>query len=192
MTNPFMPPIKVTRRILGLDPATVTGFAHSNGEHGIWDLNNGPRHEGGRFAWLRSRILEVHATWGIDLIAFEESSLGAGGTREGGPQWSTIVFHNKVRGVVEEVACSLQVDLLPVNPATLKAFATGSGRAKKPDMIRALERHFGIRVVDDNEADAIWVLKYAQQYQSRPVEMMRPKAKRKAARKAIQKSRKLF
>lgn len=45
---------------------------------------------------------------------------------------------------------------------TVKKFWTGSGRAKKPDMIAQAQRE-GYDVTDDNEADAIALYHYSQE-----------------------------
>lgn len=158
--------------VLALDPATATGYAHSNGEHGVWDLNRNrwPDMPGGRLHKLRENILQVHAQWGpVELIAFEEASFGgASASGKQKIQMNVIVFHNKIRGIIEETACDIGANLLPVNPASLKAWATDNGRATKQDMMRMLERHYELRVTDDNEADAIWILKWAQHCQRHP------------------------
>ena len=44
----------------------------------------------------------------------------------------------------------------------MKAWLTGSGRASKAQMIRAVKTHFGLIVTDDNQADAICVLEMAR------------------------------
>ena len=45
----------------------------------------------------------------------------------------------------------------------LKQFATGSGRAGKEDMIHRATEVFNKRILDDNEADALWLLEYAKE-----------------------------
>lgn len=183
--------------ILGLDPATATGFAHSNGQHGTWDLNQNrwPERPGGRLHKLRERILEVHEAWGpVELVAFEEASFGGAsnsGTRK--IQMQVIVFHNKIRGIIEEAACDIGAKLLPVNPASLKAWATDNGRATKADMMRMLERHYGIKTSDDNEADAIWILKWAEQQMKHPELRRAPvKAVNKRRKAAAKREARLF
>ena len=51
--------------------------------------------------------------------------------------------------------------------STLKKHATGSGRAKKPEMIKAA-RARGWNPKDDNEADALWLLDLARALMSAP------------------------
>lgn len=144
-------------QILALDPASKCGFAHSNGQSGTWDLGGGDT--GARLAVLRTRIFEAAGAWGVKMIAFEESSLGAGsGGGKRKIQWHVIVFHNQLRGVIEQAAVELGVPKQPYNPLTIKAQVAGSGRAKKDQMMRAVKLWTGKTPRDDNEADAIAVL----------------------------------
>jgi len=60
-----------------------------------------------------------------------------------------------------DICATIGIESMSVHSATLKKFATGSGKSKKPDMLLALSKT-GISVEDDNECDAIWLLKYAE------------------------------
>jgi crossover junction endodeoxyribonuclease RuvC len=169
---------------LAIDPATATGFAHSSGEHGVWDLskNRWPDRPGGRWCRLEELILQANEKWGpIEQIVIEEASLGA-------HAMPVITFHNRLLGNVERVACHLAVPLMFVPIGTLKKFATGSGSATKDQMVRALQTQFGLRVTDHNEADAIWLLKFSQQ----PRIPERPKVHKKRVQKALAKAPRLF
>ena len=57
-------------------------------------------------------------------------------------------------------AAEHNIELMPVHTATLKKFATGSGRANKDDMVQAAKAR-GWSPQDDNEADAQLLLDYA-------------------------------
>lgn len=48
-------------------------------------------------------------------------------------------------------------ELVQVAPATLKKYATGSGRAGKADVVAAFQRASGRSEKDDNAADAWWL-----------------------------------
>jgi Holliday junction resolvasome RuvABC endonuclease subunit len=54
------------------------------------------------------------------------------------------------------------VTLALVHPMTLKKFATGSGRADKAAMLAGAQARWGKHIKDHNEADALWVLQWAQ------------------------------
>ena len=50
----------------------------------------------------------------------------------------------------------------PIHSATLKKFATGSGRASKEAMLEIARDRWGVHIADDNEADALWLMEYAR------------------------------
>lgn len=144
-------------KILAIDPASVCGFAHSDGHYGTWQLQSGADdHPGRRLERLREHIYAAQRSWGIDAVAFEDASFGS-------PNPNVQAMHNELRGVIKLVAAELDLKVIgPFHPTTIKSFATGSGRAKKHDMIRAAETQLGIRTTDDNVADALFILELAK------------------------------
>ena len=178
-------------KILALDPANKCGFAHSDGYRGVWllqafEVSQGDRslelsqgddeHPGRRLRRLEHCLLEAHRDWGFELLAYEDAALGSHNPR-------TKTVHAKLAGVIELVACRLGVPVLLVNPATLKLFATGNGRATKEQMIRSCEIQFGITTADDNVADALFVLALAEQESRREsVESQKPNSRKKGSR----------
>ena len=147
--------------ILGLDPATLCGFAlASDGEivkSGTWALPARPDdHCGKRLVSLEDEILGLHANHRLDKIAYELASFGSHN-----PQVQA--FHNEIAGVIKRVAYLIgPVPCIGFPIGTIKVFACGNGRAKKPQMVAAAKLQFGIVVRDDNEADAIFVAKLAE------------------------------
>jgi Holliday junction resolvasome RuvABC endonuclease subunit len=160
-------------KIIGLDPAARCGFAHSDGHRGVWELTLASgEHPGARLRRLRTWLYKAKREWGIDLIAYEDAQLGSHDFRTQG-------LHAELRGLIKLVADEMgEVPLVAVNPITLKVFATGHGKAKKPDMIRAAETFLGIITTDDNVADALWVLEFAKNPKRRELSAS-PKPKRK-------------
>lgn len=152
------------KNLLALDPATKTGFYHSNGQSGVWDLSRFPN-TSEKLVAFEDAILTTARRLGCDAIAFELASYGAGARRRkdgttSGPQWTVIQFHNKLRGVIELCAAKLGgLPLLPIAISTAKSFATGSGRATKEQVGKCFERENGRPAKDENESDAwsIWV-----------------------------------
>lgn len=144
-------------KILALDPAAHTGYAHSDGHHGVWLLTRGSgEFDGRRLERLREHIFAAFRDWGFEAIAFEDASFGS-------PNPNVQAMHNELRGVIKLVAAELDLEILgPFHPTTIKKFATGSGRADKGQMIRAAETQLGIRVDDDNIADALFILELAR------------------------------
>ena len=62
-------------------------------------------------------------------------------------------------------ALSLNLQAVPVHSATIKLSTTGNGRASKAEMIRVARETIGTDepTLDDNAADAIGLLRHAQQ-----------------------------
>lgn len=148
--------------ILALDPALVTGYAHSSGPRGVWLLSGSAgEHAGTRLTRLEDFIIDAHRAWTVERIAFERAAYG-------GDYLATKQFHNQLRGVILLAAAKIGATWEDFSPATIKKFATDNGRATKQDMMRALKIQFGIETTSDNEADAIWILKLAEQRSASP------------------------
>jgi Holliday junction resolvasome RuvABC endonuclease subunit len=143
-------------KILALDPANACGFAHSDGHYGVWNLTtSGTEHAGRRLNRLADLIRQAHSDWGFERIVYEDASFG-------GINQNTKAKHNQLAGIIWAVACYLNVPCEAYKPTTIKKFATGSGNAKKPQMIAALKTRLGIETTNDNIADALWILELAK------------------------------
>lgn len=145
----------MSKHILALDPANLTGFAHSNGESGTWLLTTAvDTHPGQRLMRFEAHLRRVIVEWGCDVLAAEDASFGSHNP-------AVQAQHNELKGVILKVTAELVPNavLKFFGPTTIKVFATGNGHAKKPAMIKAYERHHGYRPKDDNECDALWILK---------------------------------
>lgn len=174
--------------ILALDPATKTGYATSNGEVGTLDLTNAKC----KLTALEGFVLKVHSNTPIHLLAYEVASFGAGYRKGKGMQMRTMAFHNELRGVIKKVAHQIGAETLEVHPSSVKAFATGSGRAKKEDMIRAADKLLGLRNLTGDEADAVWIREYAKHREKRPAEFRTPKERKKLAKRTARRQPRLF
>ena len=142
--------------ILSLDLATKTGWASNvhGRRSGVVEfaLKRGES-PGMRFLRARAWLNEIWKLLGgqIDIIVYEQAH------HRGGAATAVCV------GLVTEVlafAAARNIELMPVHTATLKKFATGSGRASKEDMVQAAKAR-GWNPVDHNEADAQLLLEYA-------------------------------
>ena len=140
-------------KILGLDLATITGWAVSDGSSGIFSI--APRKGesvGVRYLTLRKRlnaIIEKHQD--LKLVGYEHPLLrGYSSTYAAG-----------YTAVVQEWCANHGLECAFVWPSELKKFVTGSGNASKEDVIAAVQMR-GFTPVDDNEADAISVMLWAQ------------------------------
>ena len=145
-------------RILALDLATSTGWAHSDGPSGVQSFKPGRGDSPGmRYLALRGWLSRVHEECPFDLIAYEQPH------HRGGHATEVLV------GMVTTVqawAAEHEVEVTARHTSSLKKHALGSkkGRRKwsKLAMKLAAERKWGIDVIDDDHADALWLLDLVQ------------------------------
>jgi Holliday junction resolvasome RuvABC endonuclease subunit len=135
--------------ILALDLATRTGWAHSCGESGVQDFT-ARRGESPGMRWLAlrawlNRVLDMAPT---DLIAYEQAHHRGGA--------ATHCAHAMI-GVVESVAAERHIEITNRHTGTIKKFAVGKGNADKKAVCDAAEARWS-NVIDDNHADALWLL----------------------------------
>lgn len=157
--------------ILAIDPARLCGFAHSNGQRGTWNLGATDR-----LRVFQGRLETAHEQWGVKQIVSEDATFGSGSPH-------VQAMHNELRGIIRLFGATIGVPVLLINPMTLKKYATGHGRAQKPQMMRACETFFGFVPQDDNVSDAMFLLLMADQGYVKP-------AKKKKAKPAWPRSRK--
>lgn len=99
-----------------------------------------------RLIAIRDIILEtINGSW-IDAVAIEGYAYGATGNAH-----SIGELGGVVRVALHE-ACVVEPMIVP--PATLKVFATGSGKAGKVGVALAVAKRYGIEADTDNKADA--------------------------------------
>ncbi len=179
------------RRILAIDAATLTGWAHSSGRHGEWRLGKGDE----RASRLRRMILGAGRLYGVDLIVYELASYGAGfrvdkRTGRKFQQMASIKLHNELAGAIKDAAIELGAELWGYHPSTIKAQTTGSGRASKEQMIAAVNSLYGVETDSDNVADAVAMLEMAKRGVLPSSE--RKKRERAAIKAAEKRQRTLF
>lgn len=139
-------------RILALDTGTKTGWCiGSTSGVQVFDLKRGES-VGMRFLRFRAWLTEIVClAGGVAVICYEQAH------HRGGHATQVAV------GFITEIltfSALHKIETMPVHSGTLKKFATGSGVAKKPDMITAARAH-GYAPTDDNEADACLLYEYA-------------------------------
>lgn len=173
------------RRIIALDPANATGWAHSGGDFGTHMLVVDPKtdHPGDRLCRIQNLIYRLsEEIGGVDLIAWETAAMGARNFR-------TVQSHAELAGAIKLTARRLGAEVVAYSPTQIKAYATGSTRADKAGMIRAAELQLGKRPRDDNQADALWILEMARNgYQTKT----KPKPRKRKPRQAGRKPQNLF
>lgn len=149
------------RRYLALDMATKTGWAHSNGASGVWDLKIFPDESSGmRLIRFESKIHEIAKGPGIDVICYEAVNVNSG------PKANTKAFKLSchLEAIVKRLAEVYDYECTSCNLQTLKAYALpGEKKRDKAAMVAAAERRWPqIPIEDDNHADALWLLDWIQ------------------------------
>jgi len=145
-------------KILALDLATRTGWAHSDGPSGVWDFSIRRDESGGmRLVRFRAKLREMLAKAPFAVVVYEAARHAAPG-RQG-----ALVVQAELQGVLKQWCESEQIDYRGYSPAEIKRHATGNGRASKEVMLETARLKWSDRVIqDDNEADALFLLDLAE------------------------------
>jgi len=149
-------------KILALDLATVTGFAHSSGPSGVWDLRiKKDESSGMRLIRFENKLREVLNGPGIDLIVFEAVSVGSGPKAN----MDGIKLSTKLQAIIERMVEKKEgIECSSYNLSQIKAHAIpkkGASRNKEAMVGAAEKRWPDVEVIDDNHADALWLLDLA-------------------------------
>ena len=107
---------------------------------------------GMRFLRFRGWLDELHSTYPVDVLYYEEVRRHAG--VDAAHCYGGFMAH------LQAWAESSQVPYAGIPVGTIKKYATGKGNANKEAMMQAMIDK-GHRPVDDNEADAIALLYYS-------------------------------
>lgn len=151
------------RQVLGLDLASYTGYAHSCGESGVWDLSiRKDESSGMRLLRFRGKLRELIEGVGVDVIAYEVPSVARGKNAN----LDALKLQTKLQAILEEICEGDQPhpELVGYNLQTIKAYALkkhphASGKRDKESMIAAAKKEWpGIEILNDDHADALWVL----------------------------------
>lgn len=136
--------------VLALDLSlTATGWAKSDGSSGVITP---PMRGYERLAYILDRVLIFAGK--EDLVVVEGFAFGA----KGDAMLQLAGLGTLVRFTLWEA----KYTLVEIPPSNLKMFATGSGNAKKDDVLGAAIRTLSYARNDHNEADALWLLEMAK------------------------------
>ncbi len=143
--------------ILALDCATKTGWAlWSKGkviESGVVDFSKRRgESNGSMFLRFRQWLNQMLVASDIHFMVYELAHQRGGAATE---------ISANLTGRVQEICAENGIDYASVHSATLKKFATGSGRADKAEMIKVAQKYLNRQPQDDNEADAVMLAVYA-------------------------------
>lgn len=136
---------------IGIDPGLVTGWAINDDgriEAGSWDLKAVKGAD--PLYTLYQRLTAILQYDPVGLVCYEEPVARGMAARSLNRQLGVII-------VVCELHC---VPHYPVNPGTLKKYATGKGNATKPEMATALPGN--LQSDDHNAVDAIHLSEYGR------------------------------
>jgi Holliday junction resolvasome RuvABC endonuclease subunit len=144
--------------ILSLDVATKCGWALGDlttiEASGVWDFSvKKDESSGMRLVRFKTKLHELFKTRKIELVTFERSA---------GMHKAPIIVQSELHGVLKIVCEDLGIKYKAYSATEVKKFATDKGNANKEAMMLALFNKHGIRKFDDNEVDAIWILKLTQ------------------------------
>ena len=139
--------------ILALDVATNTGF-YTPQESGSWNFTESKaRNDNKAHKAFRDTIINFINRHSIKQVVAEGVNVGT--------HFNAVKSLSEFHGILLEICDELN---LPepeyVNPATLKKFATGNGKATKYDMITACKTRYNFHPKNDDESDAFWLHKY--------------------------------
>ena len=139
-------------RVLAIDPGTNCGFAHSCGLSGTWDLSvRRDESSGMRLIRLRGKLNEIKASCGVDLLVFESA--------RNGKFANAVKVAGAIQGAMEVWAIDCGVEYRGYSPSEIKKFATGKGNCGKGEMVSGAQVKWpGLKIEDDNHADALWLL----------------------------------
>lgn len=138
--------------ILAIDPATVCGWATSDGNYGTWDLSI-RKDESAGMKWLRfqSKLHTIRKNYidGIQVVVYE---------RPGGRHAGALIHHAKLVGILESFCADMGIEYRGYSASEIKKLATGKGNASKQDVLLAAQTKLNYVGDDYNEADALWLL----------------------------------
>ena len=149
-------------KILSIDQATITGWAHSDGACGIWDLRiKKDESSGMRLIRFESKLREVYNGPGIDLIAFETVSVASGKRAN----MDAFKLGAKLQAIIERFCEENRIACCSFHLNTIKKHALpGKGKRDKSAMVAAAKVKWPEKdIIDDNVSDALWMLDLAQE-----------------------------
>lgn len=141
--------------ILAIDAATRLGWAHLDVDGSLaWGshmLRASDQEEAAdvcaaALAWAHATIVELKPA----LLAIERPFAGGAG------RVGSDLLLGGIYGCIVGTARRFKLPIVAIAPATLKKFATGSGKASKGDMILAIRAQgFDVKLSDETDAVAL-------------------------------------
>ena len=158
----------MSRTILGIDPGTHCGWSVRDGAgnhvSGVIDCAPG-RHDSPGMRWIKLRraLLDIFAAYPVDLVAYEDVRRHMG--TDAAHIYGGIIAH------LQHLCVERGLDHTGIPVGTVKKHATGKGNVGKGPMMEAARAKWpGVRLCDDNEADARWIAETAAAESSGPLD----------------------
>lgn len=144
--------------IIAFDCGVTTGYAALNDDRIVsgtqkFELKRGES-PGIRFLRFNAWLKEICELTGPTVLVYEQAH------HRGGHATQLLVG---MTTRIEEMAVSMGIEYSSCHTATLKKWATGSGRANKDDMVARACALAETEITDDNEADAYLLLRWAME-----------------------------
>lgn len=155
---------------VGIDQS-YTGFGltvinATTGEHtsflGRFDLAK-YEDQGRRLAAVQHWLRDCLTGWDVDLVCMEGYANGAKFGRE---------MAGELGGAVKlHFTKNLLTFPISVPPTSVKKFATGSGTAKKNEILLSVYKRWGVEFRDDNLADSFVLARIAEAIDKKPTDL---------------------
>lgn len=138
--------------VLALDIATACGY-HTHNGGGTWNFSESKTRNGNKkHKHFRDTLIKYITENSIRMVVAEDVLMNK-------KRFRATISLAEMRGVLLEVCDELG---LPepefLNATNIKTFATAKGNASKDDMEAACKKRYNIDPVDDNHADAVFIL----------------------------------
>jgi len=152
-------------RILALDVATKTGWAvlmdDERIESGMQDftLKRGES-KGMLFYYFRHWLRPILSSLRPDIVVYEAAHHRGGHATE-----VCVGLVTRIKELIDirnARSPDHEIEYCAVHSATLKKHITGNGRASKNEVKVAVRQRLGRHITDDNEADALALMYYAE------------------------------
>lgn len=144
-------------KILAVDMATKSGWA-VNASSGII---SGTENMKKKTTESRGMVFIRFESWLEEMIKLHKPKLVVYERPHARGRAANEVL-NGMLGFLTKLCEKHSIDYSDCPSTTLKKFATGVGNAGKDKMMEAFRERWGVDPIDDNEADARWLLVWAQ------------------------------
>lgn len=137
--------------ILAIDPAGMTGWCNKDGSGTVDVRPKKGEDMADRILKFRKWVREMLD--GIEMVVYE---------KPGGRNYHPLRCHSHLEAIIMTECVDRGIGFLGLSAAEIKKHATGKGNCNKAAMVAAAkERWPDVDIVDDNQADAMWIYDYS-------------------------------